>query len=57
MTSATMSHTFVEGFEIEAARSSIIVERVVGAFSFVSRFVDIFCTHSAEKLVADYTTT
>jgi hypothetical protein len=57
MTSATMSHTFVEGFKIEAARSSIPVERVVGAFLFVSCFVDIFCTYNAEKLVAYYTTT
>jgi hypothetical protein len=57
MTSATTSHTFVDGCEIEAARSSILVERVVGAFPFVSSFVDIFCTHSVEKLVTDYTTT
>jgi hypothetical protein len=57
MASAIMSHTFVDGFEIEAARSSILVERVVGAFPFVFRFVDIFCTYSAEKLVTDYTMT
>jgi hypothetical protein len=57
MTSAIESHTSVDGFEMEAARSSILAERVLGVFSFVSRFVATFCTHNAEKLVADYTTT
>jgi hypothetical protein len=57
MTSTTMSHTFVDSFKIEATRSFILVEHVVGAFSFVSHFVDIFCTLNAEKLAVDYMTT
>jgi hypothetical protein len=54
MISATKSHTFVDGFTMEAARSSNLAERVFGVFYFVSRFVGTFYTQSVEKLVPDY---
>jgi hypothetical protein len=57
MTSAMKSHTFVDGFTMEAACSSNLAERVFGVFPFVSCFVGTFCTQSVEKLVPDYTTT
>jgi hypothetical protein len=47
--------TFDEGLDLEAARSSIRVDREMGAFAFVSRFIVVFCIHNNGELVRECT--